>query len=66
MTPDKKYYKTSKHWLKKFKTSVRLLHQYADNYDALYESKLNFLKSQIEIIKKQIKEYEMRKQELVE
>lgn len=66
MIANKKYYRLTKDWLRQYKTSVKLLNKYADVYDELYWSKFNSLKSQIEIMKKEIKEYEYNKQRLVE
>jgi len=54
-------YSITKHWLIKFKTSVRLLNRYGNADDTLYSMKINSLNSQIEIFKKELINYETKK-----
>ena len=50
-------YNITKHWLLKFKTSVRLLNKYVDVRDLLYRTQIDTLNCQIEVFKKEIKAY---------
>lgn len=50
-------YNITKHWLREFETSVRLLNEYVDVEDPIYNVQVNSLNIQIELFKKELIEY---------